>query len=261
MINKEIKKGLVFFYIQSRKWLLPMLDPVYFLRGLLSYPGFFIELFKYHNSSNSERLNILDLYPQIHDRTKSTAVDKHYFYTNGWAMRRIVNQKPRKHLDIGSQTMFVNLLSSIIPVIFIDYRPLEAFIEGLTNIRSDILELPFKSEAVESLSCLHVAEHIGLGRYGDPINPKGTYESARELARVLIPGGNLFFVVPVGKSRVCFNAHRIHQPKTILEFFFDLKLIEFSGVHDDGRFVENVELDTFDKSDYACGMFWFKKYS
>ena len=41
-------------------------------------------------------------------------------------MRRIVTQRPAQHVDIGSQTMFVNLLSAILPVTFVDYRPLEA---------------------------------------------------------------------------------------------------------------------------------------
>lgn len=126
---------------------------------------------------------------------------------------------------------------------------------------ADILHVPFGSGTVESLSCLHVAEHIGLGRYGDSLNPYGTRQATRELARVLATGGSLYFALPVGKPRVCFNAHRIHAPATIREYFSDLELIELSGVHDDGRFVEHVNLAEFDKSEYACGMFWFKKVS
>jgi hypothetical protein len=206
----------------------------------------------------AEPLHLVNACPQLHDRTSSTGVDAHYFYANGWAMRRIVSQQPTHHVDIGSQTMFVNLLSSILPVEFYDYRPLEAKMEGLTNLSGDILKLPITAGSVESLSCLHVAEHIGLGRYGDPLNPNGTWLACGEMKRVLAPGGNLYFALPIGKPNVCFNAHRIHSPKTIIEYFDGLDLVEFSGVHDDGRYVERVDLDEFANSHYGCGMFWFR---
>lgn len=237
----------------------PIFDPLRAVRGLSAYPRYIGDWRRYDRLPGAEPLHAADAYPQLHDRTGTTGVDAHYFYTNGWAMRRIVAQRPAQHVDIGSQTMFVNLLSAVLPVTFVDYRPLEVGMEGLTNRSGDILNLPFADGAVESLSCLHVAEHIGLGRYGDPLNPHGTRHACAELQRVLVPGGNLYFVVPLGTPRVCFNAHRIHAPETILEYFTGLELVEFSGVHDDGRYVERVSLHQFDSSRYACGMFWFRK--
>lgn len=174
-------------------------------------------------------------------------------------MRCIVAQRSSRHLDVGSQVVFVNLLSAILPVTFVDYRPLKANVAGLTSCSGDILHLPFADESVASLSCLHVAEHIGLGRYGDPLNPDGTRQACAELRRVLAPGGNLYFALPVGRPRTCFNALRIHAPQTIISYFDGLELVEFSGVHDDGHFVKRVSLDTFANSTYACGLFWFRK--
>jgi hypothetical protein len=207
----------------------------------------------------AEPLQIIDASPQLHDRVTKTRVDPHYFYINGWAMRRILSQRPRHHVDIGSQTMFVNLLSAIIPVTFVDYRPLDASMEGLTSWSGDITNLPLESGSVESLSCLSVAEHIGLGRYGDPLNPSGTRLACAELSRVLASGGSLYFALPVGKPCVCFNAHRIHSTKTIIEYFHGLDLLEFSGVHDDGHYVEKADIGEFDRSHFATGMFWLKK--
>lgn len=241
-----------------RCWLSPIVDPISFLRGLLAYPTYFSDWWHYTQLPGAERLRLTDAYPQLHERTKTTGIDAHYFYVNGWAMRRILSLRPLQHVDIGSQTMFVNLLSAVLPVVFVDYRPLEARVEGLTNLGGDILNLPFSDGSVESLSCLHVAEHIGLGRYGDTINAYGTRQACTELKRVLAPGGNLYFALPVGRPRVCFNAHRIHAPATILEYFTELELVEISGVHDNGRFVERVGPDEFNDSDYACGLFWFK---
>ena len=62
----------------------------------------------------------------------------------------------------------------------------------------------------------------------------------------------------IGKPRLCFNAHRVHSPQQILDYFDDLKLIEFSGV-DDGRFLEDIVVSELKDSNYACGLFWFKK--
>jgi len=122
-----------------------------------------------------------------------------------------------------------------------------------------LLTLPFADRSVTSLSCLHAIEHVGLGRYGDPLDPEGTHKAARELARVLAPGGNLFLATPVGQPRLCFNAHRIHSAEAIRELLPHLDLIEFAGIHDDGRYVERAELAEFCESKYACGLYWFRR--
>lgn len=138
-------------------------------------------------------------------------------------------------------------------------RPLNAHLNNFESIAGNILSLPFSDGTLQSLSCLHVAEHIGLGRYGDPLDPKGTEMAAKELSRVLAEGGNLFFALPVGKPKVCFNAHRVHSPHQILQYFNDLVLVEFSGVDDDGVYKRNRYISDLENSNYACGFFWFKK--
>ena len=73
------------------------------------------------------------------------------------------------------------------------------------------------------------------------------------------PGGNLYFALPVGKPRVCFNAHRIHAPETILDYFSGLKLKELSGIHDDGSYEQSINRKQLADSRYGCGLFWFTK--
>jgi SAM-dependent methyltransferase len=213
----------------------------------------------YSRLPGAEMILMKDSYPMVHDSTGTSPFDAHYFYANGWAMRRITATKPYQHVDVGSQTAFVNLLSAITPVIFVDYRPLKTKLPGLQCVGGDLLNLPFNDRSLMSISCLHVIEHIGLGRYGDPLDPKGTSKSVRELCRVLAPGGNLYLAVPVGHPRLCFNAHRVHASETILEMASELELVEFSGVSDDGHYAENVDLSTFRNSEYACGFFWFRR--
>jgi len=242
-----------------KRWLSPIFDPEAVVRGLFAYPRYFVDWRRYNKLPGADSLRRGNAYPCLQDRTSATAIDAHYFYVNGWAMRRITSWRPMAHVDIGSQTIFASLLGAVVPVTFVDYRPLHVNLSGLACLGADILHLPFGDGSVESLSCLHVAEHIGLGRYGDPLNPDGTRMACSELKRVLATGGNLYFALPIGKRRVCFNAHRIHDAKTIIEYFPGLDLVEYSGVHDDGRYVEKVDIDEFADSQYACGLFWFRK--
>jgi predicted SAM-dependent methyltransferase len=151
-------------------------------------------------------------------------------------------------------------LSTITKVTFIDIRPFETDLKDLIIKKGNILNMPFEDNSVNSLSCLHVAEHIGRGRYGDYVDPDGTKKACRELSRILAVNGNLYFSVPVGKQKTYFNAHRVHSPGTIIQNYFkDLNLVVLSGVTDSRAFIENIDIDVLEKSNYACGLFWFRK--
>jgi hypothetical protein len=130
---------------------------------------------------------------------------------------------------------------------------------GLYCVAADINYLPFASGSVTSLSCLHVIEHIGLGRYGDPINADGARQAAEELQRVIARGGTFYLSTPIGRERVCFNAHRVFAPATILSFFSQLTLTRFSYVSDNGSFIENANPAEVSQLDYGCGFFEFRK--
>lgn len=214
---------------------------------------------KYKHLINAEKLNIFDIYPCINDNTPTTPFDAHYFYQGVWAFRKIKESEAKTHVDVGSEIRWVGLLSTITKVTFIDIRPFKTDLKDLIVKKGNILNIPFEDNSVDSLSCLHVAEHIGLGRYGDELDPDGTKKACKELSRILAVNGNLYFSVPVGKQKTYFNAHRVNSPKTVIDYFKDLKLIELSGVTDSGRFIENIDIDILENSKYACGLFWFRK--
>ena len=227
--------------------------------GLRAMPWFIQQARAYHALPGAEHMQLRDLYPQLHDRHPTHEIGGQYFFMSAWAMRRILAARPTTHLDIAGNVNFVAALSASLPVTFLDYRPLEVTLSGLTSIPGDILALPMADNSQESVSCLHVAEHIGLGRYGDPLDPAGTRKAAGELARILAPGGILYFALPVGSPRTCFNAHRVHTAVQIRDYFAGLELVEYSGLDDNGQFHEHVPVDTFDRSSYACGMFRLTK--
>ena len=230
------------------------------ISGLSKYPRYFKDWFQYSRMDFAEQIKLKDSYPCLFDRTAKTSVDSHYFYQHIWAFEKILASSAESHVDVGSSVDFVGLLSTITKVQFVDIRPLDVSnIKNLESIKGSILDLPYEDNSVKSMSCLHVAEHIGLGRYGDPLDPQGTQKAAAELSRCLATGANLYFSLPVGKPRLCFNAHRIHSPPQILEYFSGLKLVEFSGTNDKKEFIRNADIEDFENQRYACGMFGFTK--
>ncbi len=241
------------------RWLAPVFDPLAAARGLREYVRFFRSWRSYAKLPRAEPILLRNTFPQLHDRTETTPFDRHYFFQDVWAARRIFASKTPTHVDVGSNIVFVSFLTSFTDVTFIDLRPLEVTLENFHSKKGTILALPYPDNNVPSLSCLHVVEHIGLGRYGDPLDPRGTENACRELTRVLAVPGNLYLSLPVGKPRLCFNAHRIHDPETILDYCAPLRLVEFSGIDDEGRFLHNTSPRTLKTADYGCGLFHFTR--
>jgi hypothetical protein len=229
------------------------------LLGLVYLPRFFRDLYRYQRLSGSKKVALGDLYPCLLDSTINTPFDAHYFYQGAWLGRKLKGLSVQNHVDIASSVLTVSVLSAFVDTIFVDYRPLKTNLVGLKSLPGDILNLPFESSSQPSVSCLHVIEHIGLGRYGDPLNPMGSFEAALELQRILMPEGNLYITLPVGRERICFNAHRIHFPETVLNLFPDLQLVDFSYVDDGGQFHPNAQIGLAKTLEYGCGLYHFKK--
>jgi len=156
-------------------------DPRKTLVGIRSIPRFLLEYLTYNKSNRERTLN----------------VSLRYLY-------RVDG--------------FISHLLVFMDVEVIDIWPLKSALPELHFIQDDATELcQLADNSIESLSSLHAAEHLGLGQYGDPINPDAYRTFIAALVRVLAPGGRLYFAVPVGKERLEFNAHRIFYSGTDFE--------------------------------------------
>ena len=241
-----------------RRWASLVIDP----RLILALPGlprYVLDWIAFRRQQGGIAASWRDTFPQLDDRLLKTPFDPHYFFQGNWLARRLALNPPVRHVDIGSSVLTIGVLSAHVPIIFVDYRPLEAPQSGLIPVGGDIVRLPFADASLASVSCLHVIEHIGLGRYGDPLDAEGACRAATELQRVLGPRGKLYLSTPIGRERVCFNAHRVFSVSTILEMFSQLCLVEFSYVDDGGRLHQNVSPDSVPSLDYGCGFFEFGK--
>jgi SAM-dependent methyltransferase len=185
----------------------------------------------------------------------------HYFFQDLWAARKLAEWGVQSHVDVGSRIDgFVAHILPFCEVEYVDIRPLDLTLDGLRFVPGSITELPYADGAVRSLSCLHVIEHIGLGRYGDAVDARGPWRGAAELVRVLSPGGRLLFSTPIGRERVVFDAHRIFDPDTVIRMFAPLRLSSFDLIDDTGTGVmRNASFPAARSCDYGCGLFVFEK--
>lgn len=187
-----------------------------------------------------------------------------YFYHLAWAARKLVALNPPIHYDISSHSYFIGVLSALIPIRYFEYRHVPINLPGLETASADICCLPFADASIASLSCMHTVEHIGLGRYGDPLDYDGDLKAMKELKRVVAAGGHLLFVVPIGKpARIEFNAHRIFAYEDIVSFFTpEMKLEEFSLISYDntGKYALTTHASEEECSaNYALGCFHFSR--
>lgn len=229
------------------------------IASLYRLPFFF---YQYHQfNKDNKKLRLSDVFPQLFDSAKGHSFDDHYIYHTSWAARVVKKISPKKHIDISSSLYFSGIISAFLPVEFHDYRPANLVLKNLSVKTNDLTSLNFPDKSIASLSCMHTLEHIGLGRYGDPIDSAGDKKAMKELRRVVKKGGSLIIVVPVGRPRVMFNAHRIYSYQQIISEFKSMKLQEFSLLPDDSSsgIVENANPKLVSHQDYGCGMFWFKQ--
>lgn len=191
----------------------------------------------------------------------------HYFHQDLLVASLIHQKKPGRHIDIGSRVDgFVAHVASYREIEVIDVRDLEH--TGHKNIvfkKADLMASKNPLiEATDSLSCLHVIEHFGLGRYGDPVDPLGHIKGFNNILKMLKSNGTLYISFPIGrKNEIHFNAHRVFHPNDIFNWAYDknsLSLERFDYVDDAGDLHQNFNLSQgeIDVS-YGCGIYSFIK--
>ena len=249
-------------------WLLSAqfgIDPRKMLNSLRGLPQFFRDFLRFRSRYNGR----LEFMPCLHDRYEEGGTTKsEYFWQDLLVARMIFAAKPEKHVDVGSRVDgFVAHVASFREIEVFDVRPITTKVPGVAFKQADLMNPAERMEEYcDSLSCLHALEHFGLGRYGDPIDPKGFERGLANMTTLLRDNGVLYLSVPIGIDRVEFNANRVFDPRMIVNLaaqnslsLTSLTEIEAGGVvnkleHDEGQ------LSTLAMRRYSLGIFVFHKY-
>lgn len=219
------------------------------------YVWFFSTLKKLGSLDKNPNFKNIEYYPCLFDNLSYTPLEPTYFFQDSWAAKHIFDLKPKHHYDIGSSAKTMGILSQFVPITIVDIRPIELKLPNLYFQKGSILELPFKDNSLEIISSLCVVEHIGLGRYGDSIDPFGSEKSIKELQRVVKVEGIILFSVPVdSENKVYFNAHRAFTRDYVLHLFDNFTLMDEQYHYGTKMF------DKYDKSKgFGTGLYMFKK--
>jgi SAM-dependent methyltransferase len=231
------------------------------IRRQIEFKSDFIRFSAQLRHANLPKMDWRERYPCLDEKTPKMGYEPHYTYHCAWACRVLVSTSPRFHVDISSSLQFAAMASAWVPVHHMDFRRPDIVLSGLKTSTGSLLNLPLQSNSVASLSCMHVVEHVGLGRYGDPLNVWGDQQAANELSRVLAPGGNLLIVVPLGRPRINFNAHRVYSYEQALGLFSELQLKQFALIPDnfESGMIVDARPDVVNSQEWGCGCFVLTK--
>lgn len=219
--NKLVRD--IYFLLQGARGFFKF-RPILFLKQYAWFLGQFNNLKK---MQKNQHFKSVEWSPCLFDNLSHTPLEPTYFFQDSWAAKQLFRLKPDHHYDVGSSAKTIGILSQFVPITMIDIRPIELELDNLSFKKASILELPFEDNSVESLSSLCVVEHIGLGRYGDALDPFGSEKAIAELKRIVKVGGVILFSLPVDdENKIYFNAHRAFTRDYILDLFHGFLLIE-----------------------------------
>jgi hypothetical protein len=259
-MNQILKKFLKLFYLRLLCFGIDA-RRIFTLRHYQKYRAQYLEFKKLGGIVTKKHAIFADYDDQAGSATG------HYFHQDLLVASYVHRYNPRRHIDIGSRVDgFVAHVASFRKIDVMDVRQLNS--TGHSNIAFIKADLMDSNNAqyniTDSISCLHAIEHFGLGRYGDPVDPKGHIKGFNNIVRMLKPDGLLFISFPIGShNEVHFNAHRVFDPKDIFRWPENkdcLQLVRFDYVDDAGNLHQNVNLETTNlKVVFGCGIYTFKK--
>jgi hypothetical protein len=207
------------------------------------------------------------IYPCLEDRYQTSGeASGHYYHQDLLVATKIFHRRPLKHVDIGSSMNFVAHVASFREIEVFDIRDQTSSFENIQFRRADLMDRHFDlTDYCDSVSCLHVLEHFGLGRYGDRVDYDGHLLGWDNIHAMLQRGGTLYFSVPIGDQRIEFNAHRVFSLAYMLGLIEGrYTIVSFSYVNDAGDLVRDAELSKESVGNnfncrYGCGIFELRK--
>ncbi len=211
---------------------------------------------------------VSSVYPVLSDWSEQAgAASGAYFHQDMLVARRIYEAQPERHVDVGSRfDGFVAHVAVFREIEVVDIRPMHFAIRNVRFIQGNLMDsTELLTSRTDSLSCLHALEHFGLGRYGDPIDPRGHLKGFNSLIDMLKPGATFYLSFPIGRPAVEFNAHRVFDCQEVLQWpgSESLELRRFDYVDDQGALHEGIAVDGIRDQcaelEHGCGIYTFAR--
>lgn len=156
--------------------------------------------------------------PRLYDK-QQVQVLPYYAPELHFATSIIIREKITRLVDVGSYVVWYPMISAVVDLETVDVRPTQPPMDMFKSRKGAMTSLPYPDESVQALSSLCVLEHIGLGRYGDPIGYNLDRDAATELGRIIMSGGHLILSTMLGKKSIQFDAGRVYDMDSLISMF------------------------------------------
>lgn len=177
-------------------------------------------------------------------------------------------QGPGRAVEFGCGNSVLSLVAARrgFQVTAIDLTPVQWFYvnPSLTFLQKDIFELSLDPSSLDLVINCSSVEHVGLGRYGDSVDPDGDLKAMKVLHKFLKPGGTMLLTAPIGQDATISWRHRVYGPerlKRLLEGFL-VEAKEYWVKDENNRWVLAEESEALkrkgDESVYGLGCFVLK---
>lgn len=117
-----------------------------FLQFLKDYRTYRNQLLK--KSNNNQEISFRYLFPVLTEKFSEIRIEPIYFYQDAWCAKKIFQNKPQCHYDIGSNIKLISIISQFCPVTYVELRDVELKLENLNVVIADIRNLPFEDDSI-----------------------------------------------------------------------------------------------------------------
>jgi SAM-dependent methyltransferase len=152
----------------------------------------------------------------------------HYDAFYYWIAKEISQKKDLKILDVGGKKLINGWLSVANHVTSVNLTSPIDKLSKVDYVAADVTKsLPFNDDYFDVFISPVTLNLIGLGRYGDNIDPKAIPKFIQELSRCMKQNGIAYISVVLGNDQLLFNHHYIISFPTIKKLFTGWKIKAF----------------------------------
>jgi len=152
-----------------------------------------------------------------------------YAFEEVWKFNKTSDKTPRI-FDVGSTKAFLSILSVFCEVEALNLNDPLDYHTSVKYTKGDISEynprLNPKAGSYDFITSFASFHLLGLGRYGDKINPAAQSKFVELCDTLLAPGGKVIFSFSFGKDQLLFNNGWVFSLETIKNFFSNFKIID-----------------------------------